>query len=164
MHLMRTHTHTYTPPRRRLQVGSSCLLSTKKSEMTLSECPLIKMGFVWYQSMFKKCLVLYCSCIYWCVCVPLYACVSHVQYLLPEYLARGAVCCLNKGSQSLALKRTFIKHFHGLHLFPLATTDKLGRLRCYITLCALSSVPQGSTHILFLMPFALAPRDDHHHF
>ncbi len=99
-----------------------------------------------------------CSCICARVClVALYACVSHVQYLLPEYLARGAVCCLNKGSQSPALKRTFIKHFHSLHLFPLAKTDRLGRPRCHITLRALSSVPEGATHILFLMLFALAP-------
>lgn len=75
-------------------------------------------------------------CLHLCVRVRLTApcaCVSHVQYLLPEYLARGAVCRLNKGSQSPALKRTFIKHFRSLHLFLLAKTDKLGRLRRHIT-------------------------------
>ncbi len=90
-----------------------------------------------------------CTLVHVCVCVclvALYACVSHVQYLLLEYLARGAVCCLNKGSQSLAIKGTFIKHFHGLHLFPLAKTDKPGQLRCHITLCALPGVPEGATH------------------
>lgn len=107
-----------------------------------------------------------CSCICECICpVARYACVSHVQYLLPEYLARGAVCCLNKGSQSPALKRTFIKHFRSLHLFLLAKTGKLGRLLCHITLCALSLKCScvGYPHILFLMFFTLAPCNDHRH-
>lgn len=94
------------------------------------------------------CMCVYvCACVRVCIClVALCARVSHVQYQLPEYLARGAVCCLNKGSQSPALKRTFIKHFHSLHLFLLAKTDKLGRLRCHITLRTLSSVPEGPAH------------------
>lgn len=108
--------------------------------------------------------VLYCASI--CrgrVCLPLYACMSRVQYLLPGYLARGAVCCLNKGSQSPALKRTFIKHFHSLHLFPLATADRLGRLRCHIALCALPNCFSGGFFacILFLMLPTLTPHDDH---
>lgn len=154
-------THTYAHihrPGGRLQVGSSCLLSSTQRINQSSRFQWIpsyqnvrKMGFVTYLSMLKK-KHLYASIfahlfLHLCVClVALYACVSHVQYLLPEYLARGAVCCLNKGSQSPALKRTFIKHFHSLHLFPLAKTDKLGRPRCHITLCTLSIVPEGGIH------------------
>lgn len=99
--------------------------------------------------------VLYCASI--CrvrVCLPLYACMSRVQYLLPGYLARGAVCCLNKGSQSPALKRTFIKHFHSLHLFPLATADRLGRLRRHIALCALPNCSSGGFFCLHIVPDA----------
>lgn len=59
-----------------------------------------------------------------CECVRACACLSRVQYLLPGCSARGAVCCLNKGSQSAALKRTFIKHLRGSHLFPAATAGR----------------------------------------
>lgn len=147
-----THAHIHHP-RGGYRWGSSCLSSSTKKINQWSHSQLVssKLGFVWYQSTLKKrclhvfnvfytrTLVLVSVCV--CVClVALYACVNHVQYLLPEYLARGAVCCLNKGSQSPALKRTFIKHFHSLHLFPLAKTDKLGRPRRHITLHALSRV------------------------
>lgn len=111
-----------------------------------------------------SCIPVHCSCICWCRRVAPHASVSHVECRLPEYLARGAACRLNKGSHSQALKRTFIKHFHGLHLFLPAMTDKLRRPRCYISLCAPSADPRGSAHILLLMFLVLAPHDDHHHF
>lgn len=108
------------------------------------------LGVVWYRSAENIFMCLYlhmCARICVCICpVALYASVSRVQYLLPKYLARGAVCCLNKGSQSPALKRTFIKRPPSLHLFLLAKTDKLGRPRCHITLCVLPSVPEGARY------------------
>lgn len=67
-------------------------------------------------------IVFYAPCVCECVCAC--ACLSRVQYLLPGCSARGAVCCLNKGSQSAALKRTFIKRLRGSHLFPAATAGR----------------------------------------
>lgn len=128
----------------------SLVINTRNQSVFLVNVLLLKWSkrdFVWYRSdknVFMSLHLHMCAHICVCVClVALYASVSRVQYLLPKYLARGAVCCLNKGSQSPALKRTFIKHSRSLHLFLLAKTDKLGRPLCHITLCVLPSVLEG---------------------
>lgn len=105
MHLVHAHTQMH-PTRGGFRWGAHMSSSTKKpASALLSERVYVMPKHV-------NCLFMYLL-----VCVPVCGCVSHVQYSLLEYLARGAVCCLNKGSQLVALKRTFIKRFHSLHLF-----------------------------------------------
>lgn len=135
---MQTHAHTHTDT----PTGTAHFFSHQRRNQRSPPSPSsqngAKLAVAWNHRVLKIPPWAYNSTpvkvLYLCLPVCSICLREHVQYLLPEYLARGAVCRLNKGSQSPALKRTFIKHFHGLHLFPLATADKLRRQQCHITL------------------------------
>lgn len=106
------------PPMGRLQDDFSCQLwSTDQINQYLFQWVVL------YQSRRR---LLFCDVSakmslfkFLCVCLVKLCLWLTVWAMYSMCLVIGAVCCLNKSSQSTTLKRTFIKLFHSIHLFLL---------------------------------------------